>query len=94
MTAALMALGAYFYIKHHATAETEVTLKTFGWLPLVAFVVFVVAFSFGFGPVPWLMMGEIFPSKIRSLAASVTVAFNWACTFIVTKNFQVGLAIQ
>ncbi|CAG0920908.1 unnamed protein product, partial [Notodromas monacha] len=68
--------------------ETEETLRVFGWLPLVAFVVFVVAFSFGFGPVPWLMLGEIFPSRIRSLAASVTAAFNWACTFIVTKNFQ------
>ncbi|CAG0921141.1 unnamed protein product [Notodromas monacha] len=88
MTAALMALGTYFYIKAHASPETEETLRVFGWLPLVAFVVFVVAFSFGFGPVPWLMLGEIFPSRIRSLAASVTAAFNWACTFIVTKNFQ------
>lgn len=33
------------------------------------------------------MMGEILPGKIRGSAASVATAFNWACTFIVTKTF-------
>lgn len=42
----------------------------------------------GFGPIPWLMMGEILPAKIRGSAASVATAFNWTCTFIVTKTFQ------
>ena len=32
-------------------------------------------------------MGEILPGKIRGSAASVATAFNWACTFIVTKTF-------
>ena len=41
----------------------------------------------GFGPIPWLMMGEIFPSRIRGPAASISTAFNWACTFVVTKTF-------
>jgi hypothetical protein len=27
----------------------------------------VVSFSTGFGPIPWLMMGEIFPSRIRGI---------------------------
>lgn len=34
-----------------------------------------------------LMMGEILPGKIRGSAASVATAFNWACTFVVTKTF-------
>jgi facilitated trehalose transporter len=32
-------------------------------------------------------MGEILPGKVRGSAASVATAFNWACTFIVTKTF-------
>lgn len=32
-------------------------------------------------------MGEILPGKIRGSAASVATAFNWLCTFIVTKTF-------
>lgn len=59
-----------------------------GWLPLASFVVYILGFSLGFGPIPWLMMGEILPAKIRGSAASVATAFNWSCTFIVTKTFQ------
>jgi len=33
-------------------------------------------------------MGEIFPSKVRGHAASVSTAFNWACSFAVTKFFN------
>lgn len=33
-------------------------------------------------------MGEIFPSKVRGHAASVATAFNWACSFAVTKSFN------
>ena len=59
-----------------------------GWIPLVALMVYVITFSTGFGPIPWLMMGEIFPGRIRGAAASIATAFNWACTFIVTKSFM------
>ena len=34
------------------------------------------------------MMGEILPVKIRGSAASVATAFNWSCTFIVTKTYE------
>ena len=43
------------------------TGTTPGWIPLIALVVYVVSFSIGFGPIPWLMMGEIFPSRIRGI---------------------------
>lgn len=33
-------------------------------------------------------MGEIFPAKVRGHAASVATAFNWACSFAVTKCFN------
>ena len=50
--------------------------------------VYVISFSIGFGPIPWLMMGEIFPSRIRGAAASISTAFNWSCTFVVTKTYH------
>lgn len=33
-------------------------------------------------------MGEIFPGKVRGHAAAVATAFNWACSFAVTKSFN------
>jgi facilitated trehalose transporter len=47
----------------------------------------VIGFSLGFGPIPWLMMGEVLPAKVRGPAASVATAVNWSCTFLVTKSF-------
>lgn len=88
MIISLTILGAYFYFKNVLNADVHAV----GWLPLVSFVIYVLGFSLGFGPVPWLMMGEILPAKIRGPAASVSTAFNWACTFIVTKTFLLIIA--
>ena len=81
----LLIIATFFYLKKEYGDEY---VLTFGWVPLVGFMVYVVGFSIGFGPIPWLMMGEIYPSKIRSAAASITTAFNWFSSFIVAKTFQ------
>ncbi|XP_057659562.1 facilitated trehalose transporter Tret1-like [Diorhabda carinulata] len=83
MVASLAVLGAYFYLKD----VSHYNVSTIGWVPLVSFMVYVLGFSLGFGPIPWLMMGEILPAKIRGPAASISTAFNWTCTFVVTKTF-------
>lgn len=83
MILTLFSLGGFFYVK-----SMGVDVTAFGWLPLVSLIVYVIGFSLGFGPIPWLMMGEILPAKIRGSAASIATAFNWMCTFIVTKTFE------
>lgn len=82
MICTLSALGAFFFAKDHGYDVSNVS-----WIPLASLMLFVLTFSMGFGPIPWLMMGEILPAKIRGSAASVATAFNWSCTFIVTKTF-------
>ncbi|XP_026731360.1 facilitated trehalose transporter Tret1-like isoform X1 [Trichoplusia ni] len=83
MITTLISLGAYFYVK-----DSGVDVTAYGWLPLACLVIYVLGFSIGFGPIPWLMLGEILPSKIRGTAASLATGFNWTCTFIVTKTFH------
>lgn len=78
----LAVLGAFFYMK-----SIHVDMGSYGWLPLASFVVYITGFSLGFGPIPWLMMGEILPAKVRGSAASIVTSFNWSCTFLVTKTF-------
>lgn len=81
MCITLGTLGAYFYL------SDKMDMTSYAWLPLASFVIYVLGFSLGLGPIPWLMMGEILPSKIRGAAASLATAFNWGCTFVVTKTF-------
>jgi len=83
MILTLFVLGGFFYFKSNGKDTSNV-----GWLPLCCLVIYVMGFSLGFGPIPWLMMGEILPAKIRGSAASVVTGFNWLCTFLVTKTFR------
>lgn len=83
MIITLFVLTVFFYCK-----SINVNTSNYGWLPLASFVLYVLGFSLGFGPIPWLMLGEILPSRIRGPAASLVVGFNWTLTFIVTKTFQ------
>lgn len=84
LTVTLVILGTFFYVRDVLLMDVE----NLGWLPLTSVMVYLLGFSLGFGPIPWLMMGEILPAKIRGPSASLCTAFNWLCTFTVTKTFQ------
>nr|ACU24752.1 AT02749p [Drosophila melanogaster] len=60
-----------------------------GWLALIAVCVFIIGFSLGFGPVPWLMMAELFAEDVKALAGSIAGTTNWCFAFIVTLLFPV-----
>lgn len=60
-------------------------VQDLGWLPLVSLMLFVFAFSIGFGPLPWVLNGELFPTEAKALATSTASAFNWLCAFFVSK---------
>lgn len=44
-------------------------------------------FAFAMGPIPWVVIAEIFPNKIRGRAASVATSMLWTGTLIVTFTF-------
>jgi facilitated trehalose transporter len=90
MVVTTVTLGAFCYVK-----DAGVDVHDYGWLPLASLVIYVLGFSIGFGPIPWLMLGEILPSKIRSTAASIATGLNWTCAFIVTKTFtNISIALN
>ncbi|XP_074173596.1 solute carrier family 2, facilitated glucose transporter member 10 isoform X1 [Rhinolophus sinicus] len=67
------------------------------WTALVCMMVFVSAFSFGFGPVTWLVLSEIYPVEIRGRAFAFCNSFNWAANLLISLSFldligTIGLA--
>lgn len=58
-----------------------------GPVALVAANLFVVAFGMSWGPVVWVLLGEIFPNRIRAAAMGVATAGNWAANWLVTVSF-------
>ena len=59
--------------------------------PLVLATVFLCAIphSFALGSLPWLMMSEIFPTRIRARAVAITTTFIWAVCFLAQYLFPV-----
>ncbi|MDL5156734.1 sugar porter family MFS transporter [Actinomycetospora termitidis] len=68
-----------------------------GPIALVAANLFVVAFAITWGPVVWVLLGEIFPNYLRAAALSVAAAAQWIANFLITVTFQsladVGLTL-
>lgn len=58
-----------------------------GPVALVAANLFVVAFGMSWGPVVWVLLGEIFPNRIRAAAMGLATAGNWAANWLVTVTF-------
>ena len=61
--------------------------NTQGTVALVAAHTFVFFFAVSWGVVLWVMVGEMFPLRIRAAAMSVATAFNWLANWAVTESF-------
>ena len=58
-----------------------------GPVALVAANLFVVFFGVSWGPVMWVMLGEMFPNRIRGAALAIASLAQWAANWAVTVTF-------
>ncbi|MEQ2195128.1 hypothetical protein XENOCAPTIV_007878, partial [Xenoophorus captivus] len=58
------------------------------WLALASMAIFIAGFAIGWGPIPWLIMSEVIPIRVRGFAGAAVVLSNWGMAFVVTKSFQ------
>lgn len=61
--------------------------KSLDILAVIGLVGYIASFAASIGPLPWVMMSEVFPSRVRGLAMSVTSLSNWAFNFLVVFSF-------
>ncbi|XP_006074566.2 solute carrier family 2, facilitated glucose transporter member 8 isoform X8 [Bubalus bubalis] len=66
-------------------ADTNMGLA---WLAVGSMCLFIAGFAVGWGPIPWLLMSEIFPLHVKGVATGVCVLTNWFMAFLVTKEFS------
>ncbi|UVY84411.1 sugar porter family MFS transporter [Brachybacterium sp. NBEC-018] len=60
-----------------------------GVLALVALCLYVFAYAGTWGPIMWVLIGEMFPNRLRGAATSVAGGVEWASNFAVTLTFPV-----
>jgi len=60
---------------------------TAGYVAVVAANLYVVFFGVSWGPVVWVLLGEMFNNRIRAYALAVAAAAQWIANFIVSQTF-------
>ena len=100
MTVSLGVLAAIFSTAPLVQAADGTTMPDLsnsagGTVALISANLFVVFFGMSWGPVVWVLLGEMFSNKIRALALGLAAAAQWLANFIISTTFpsmaQVGL---
>jgi len=58
-----------------------------GTVALFAANAYVVFFNFSWGPVMWVMLGEMFPNRMRGSALAIAGAAQWLANFAISSSF-------
>jgi SP family sugar:H+ symporter-like MFS transporter len=83
-----LAVTALAFSQATTTASGDPSLPgAWGPVALVAANLFVVSFGATWGPLMWVLLGEMFPNSIRATALGVGSMANWIANFVVTVSF-------
>ncbi|CAK9161939.1 unnamed protein product, partial [Ilex paraguariensis] len=85
MALSLLVVAVSFFVKDFVSDSSNV-YSVMGILSVVGVVGMIVTFSLGMGPIPWIIMSEILPVKIKSLAGSVATLANWFASWVITMT--------
>ncbi|ANY09297.1 sugar porter family MFS transporter [Pseudonocardia sp. HH130630-07] len=87
MTVALGAMAVCFATAGtDAAGDLELTGAA-GPIALVAANLFVIGFGMSWGPVVWVLLGEMFPNRIRAAGLSLAAAGQWTTNWLITVSF-------
>ena len=88
-----LALVAYAFSGAPVNELGRLQLSTnSGVLALIAANAYVVFFNISWGPVMWVMLGEMFPNQIRGSALAIAGLAQWLANFLITWTFPMLLA--
>jgi SP family sugar:H+ symporter-like MFS transporter len=90
------------YAFSHGSLDPQGNLvlsQQLGTVAVVAANLYVIFFNVSWGPVMWVMLGEMFPNQIRGSALAVSGFFQWFANFLVSFSFPImaaglGLALS
>lgn len=92
MTVTLFAL-VYAFANGSLDAAGKLALSPgLGTLALVAANLYVVFFNVSWGPVMWVMLGEMFPNRIRGSALAVCGFGQWFSNYLIAQSFPIMAA--
>jgi SP family sugar:H+ symporter-like MFS transporter len=82
-----LALMAIAFTQASGSGEDIALPHNWGIAALVGANAFVVFFGASWGPLVWVLLGEMFPNRIRAAALGVAAAAQWIANFAITVSF-------
>ncbi len=71
-------------------AEGQLVLSPqMGMLAVIAANIYVIFFNVSWGPVMWVMLGEMFPNQIRGSALAVAGFAQWGSNYLIAQTFPI-----
>ena len=86
-----LASGATYAEATTLSADLLDLSPAMGLLAVVSANLYVFLFNLSWGPVMWVMLGEMFPNQVRGSGLAVAGLFQWGSNFLVTVSFPVLL---
>ena len=90
----LLYIGSVGMIVGFLLLSITLQQQSVGILSLIGVLLFIASFALSMGPVVWVLLSEMFPNKIRSVARSVAVAAQWAANYVVSQSFPVVMGSE
>ena len=87
MTLTLGTMASVFSNASVDPAGNPVLAGAQGIIALVAANLYVFCFGFSWGPVVWVLLGEMFNNRIRAVALAACATIQWVANFIVSTTF-------
>jgi len=82
MTMCMFVLATYLSLD-----DFDVPWRPGSWLPVSALVGFILCSTLGFLTLPWAMIGEVFPMRVRGAAGGFTTCMAYVFNFVVLKIY-------
>lgn len=87
-----LSLMVYAFLNSKVGISGDLDMGDYGTLALVAANAYVFFFNLSWGPVMWVMLGEMFPNQIRGSGLAVAGLAQWGSNFAITMTFPIMLA--
>jgi SP family sugar:H+ symporter-like MFS transporter len=87
MTIALVAVAVAFSQAQTGSGGAVSLPNPWGLIALLGANLFVICFGATWGPLVWVLLGEMFPNRIRAKALGVAAAAQWLANFAITLSF-------
>ncbi|XP_039304350.1 facilitated trehalose transporter Tret1 [Solenopsis invicta] len=82
---ALTIAGTFYFVKFQFKVDTT----GYGWLLHSSIIFYELIIALGLNPLPYMMLGELFPTNVKGAAVSLANLLSSVLAFIVSKMYQV-----